>query len=42
MKPSRKVLKAGAISLADAEPAKSPITIRQLLTHGRYRQHCAL
>jgi CubicO group peptidase (beta-lactamase class C family) len=30
---NRKVLKEGATSLADAEPAKSPITIRQLLTH---------
>ncbi len=29
----RKVLKPGAASLADVEPAKSPITIRQLLTH---------
>ena len=29
----RKVLKQGAVSLADVEPAKSPITIRQLLTH---------
>lgn len=29
----RKVLKQGAASLADVEPAKSPITIRQLLTH---------
>ena len=28
-----KVLKADAKSLADVEPAKSPITIRQLLTH---------
>jgi CubicO group peptidase (beta-lactamase class C family) len=30
---NRKVLKAGATSLADVEPAKSPITIRQLLSH---------
>jgi CubicO group peptidase (beta-lactamase class C family) len=30
---NRKVLKAGATSLADAEPAASPITIRRLLTH---------
>jgi CubicO group peptidase (beta-lactamase class C family) len=30
---ARKVLKAGATSLADVEPARSPITIRQLLTH---------
>ena len=30
---NRKVLKADAKSLADVEPAKSPITIRQLLTH---------
>jgi CubicO group peptidase (beta-lactamase class C family) len=30
---NRKVLKAGAGSLADVEPAQSPITIRQLLTH---------
>jgi len=30
---SRKVLKAGAQGLADVEPARSPITIRQLLTH---------
>ena len=30
---SRKVLKAGAEGLADVEPARSPITIRQLLTH---------
>jgi CubicO group peptidase (beta-lactamase class C family) len=30
---NRKVLKPGATSLADVEPAKSPITIRQLLTH---------
>jgi len=30
---NRMVLKAGATSLADVEPAKSPITIRQLLTH---------
>ncbi|MCS3930711.1 CubicO group peptidase (beta-lactamase class C family) [Bradyrhizobium elkanii] len=30
---NRKVLKQGASSLADVEPAKSPITIRQLLTH---------
>ncbi len=30
---SRKVLKAGATSLADVEPARSPITIRQLLSH---------
>src|SRR4051794_13750719 len=30
---NRKVLKAGAASLADVEPARSPITIRQLLTH---------
>ncbi|MFK4508098.1 CubicO group peptidase (beta-lactamase class C family) [Bradyrhizobium daqingense] len=29
----RKVLKQGATSLADVEPAKSSITIRQLLTH---------
>jgi CubicO group peptidase (beta-lactamase class C family) len=29
----RKVLKPGASSLADVEPAASPITIRQLLTH---------
>jgi len=29
----RKVLKPDAKSLADVEPAKSPITIRQLLTH---------
>ena len=29
----RKVLKPGATSLADVDPAKSPITIRQLLTH---------
>lgn len=30
---NRKVLKQGAASLSDVEPAKSPITIRQLLTH---------
>jgi CubicO group peptidase (beta-lactamase class C family) len=30
---NRKVLKAGATSLADVEPANGPITIRQLLTH---------
>jgi CubicO group peptidase (beta-lactamase class C family) len=30
---NRKVLKADATSLADVEPARSPITIRQLLTH---------
>ncbi|MCP3469415.1 beta-lactamase family protein [Bradyrhizobium sp. CCGUVB1N3] len=30
---NRKVLKQGATSLADAEPTRSPITIRQLLTH---------
>ncbi|MGY3292344.1 CubicO group peptidase (beta-lactamase class C family) [Bradyrhizobium sp. LM3.6] len=30
---NRKVLKPGASSLADVEPAKSPITVRQLLTH---------
>jgi CubicO group peptidase (beta-lactamase class C family) len=30
---NRKVLKAGAASLADVEPARSSITIRQLLTH---------
>jgi len=30
---NRKVLKAGATSLADVEPAPSPITIRKLLTH---------
>jgi CubicO group peptidase (beta-lactamase class C family) len=30
---NRQVLKAGATSLADVEPAKTPITIRQLLTH---------
>ncbi len=30
---NRKVLKEGAASLSDVEPAKSPITIRQLLTH---------
>ena len=30
---NRKVLKAGATSLADVEPAQSPITIRKLLTH---------
>ncbi|MGH9808089.1 MAG: serine hydrolase domain-containing protein, partial [Terriglobia bacterium] len=30
---NRQVLKAGATSLADVEPAKNPITIRQLLTH---------
>jgi CubicO group peptidase (beta-lactamase class C family) len=29
----RKVLKAGATSLSDVEPARSEITIRQLLTH---------
>lgn len=29
----RKVLKQGAANLADVEPAKRPITIRQLLTH---------
>ncbi len=29
----RKVLKAGATSLSEVEPAKSEITIRQLLTH---------
>jgi CubicO group peptidase (beta-lactamase class C family) len=29
---NRKVLKPGALTLADVEPAKSPITIRQLLT----------
>ena len=29
----RKVLKPGATSLADVQPAASPITIRQLLTH---------
>src|SRR5206468_6760676 len=28
-----KVLRAGATSLDDTEPAKSPITIRQLLSH---------
>lgn len=30
---NRKVLKQGAVSLAEVEPAKSSITIRQLLTH---------
>ncbi|QQO21467.1 beta-lactamase family protein [Bradyrhizobium diazoefficiens] len=30
---NRKVLKQGAASLSDVEPAKSPITIRHLLTH---------
>ena len=30
---NRKVLKADAKSLTDVEPARSPITIRQLLTH---------
>jgi CubicO group peptidase (beta-lactamase class C family) len=30
---NRKVLKPGATSLADVEPANSPITIRHLLTH---------
>ena len=30
---NRKVLKVDAKSLADVEPAKGPITIRQLLTH---------
>ncbi|MGV7213604.1 serine hydrolase domain-containing protein [Bradyrhizobium sp. UFLA05-112] len=30
---NRKVLKQRATSLADVEPARSPITIRQLLTH---------
>lgn len=30
---NRKVLKRGAASLADVEPANTPITIRQLLTH---------
>ncbi|MGY4288289.1 CubicO group peptidase (beta-lactamase class C family) [Bradyrhizobium sp. LM2.7] len=30
---NRKVLEQGAASLADAEPARTPITIRQLLTH---------
>jgi CubicO group peptidase (beta-lactamase class C family) len=30
---NRTVLKAGAASLADVEPAQGPITIRQLLTH---------
>jgi len=30
---NRKVLKQGATSLADVEPARSPITIRQLLSH---------
>ena len=30
---NRKVLKQSAASLADVEPANSPITIRQLLTH---------
>lgn len=30
---NRKVLKQGAASLSDVEPAKSPITIRLLLTH---------
>src|ERR1700759_5638188 len=30
---NRQVLKADATSLADVEPAKSPITIRHLLTH---------
>jgi CubicO group peptidase (beta-lactamase class C family) len=30
---NRRVLKADAKSIADVEPAKSPITIRQLLTH---------
>jgi CubicO group peptidase (beta-lactamase class C family) len=30
---NRKVLKAGATSLAEVEPARSPITIRQLLMH---------
>ncbi len=30
---NRKVLKQGAASLAEVEPAKSSITIRQLLTH---------
>jgi CubicO group peptidase (beta-lactamase class C family) len=30
---NRQVLKADAKSIADVEPAKSPITIRQLLTH---------
>lgn len=30
---NRKVLKAGATSIDDVEPAQGPITIRQLLTH---------
>lgn len=30
---NRQVLKAGATSLADVEPARGPITVRQLLTH---------
>jgi CubicO group peptidase (beta-lactamase class C family) len=30
---NRKVLKAGATSLSDVEPALSPITVRQLLSH---------
>ena len=30
---NRQVLKAGAVDLADVEPARSSITIRQLLTH---------
>jgi CubicO group peptidase (beta-lactamase class C family) len=30
---NRKVLKANATSLSDVEPARSPITIRQLLSH---------
>ncbi|MGY8662623.1 serine hydrolase domain-containing protein [Bradyrhizobium sp. UFLA05-109] len=30
---NRKVLKQGATSIADVEPARGPITIRQLLTH---------
>jgi CubicO group peptidase (beta-lactamase class C family) len=30
---NRKVLKQGAMSLADAEPARRPITIRHLLSH---------
>jgi CubicO group peptidase (beta-lactamase class C family) len=30
---NRTVLKAGATSLSDVEPARSPITIRQLLSH---------
>ena len=30
---NRRVLKKGATSLADVEPARSPVTIRQLLSH---------